>query len=225
MFERSDKLPPKKYIFCNKCKTETNHICMGTHRRSYYIEQDEEIQYGEIIGFRLWICAGCEDGTLERFKLNELDIDDRGNDIERTTYYPDRSIFHIQEKRFRKIPKKLNNIYRESLIAFNNNITVLCSIGIRSLIEGICADKDVSGRNLEEKIHNMDAILPENIVENLHSIRFIGNTAAHELTASDTIELKLAIEICEDLLNFLYDLDYKSNFLTKIWKEKEQGEK
>jgi hypothetical protein len=45
--------------------------------------------------------------------------------------------------------------------------------------------------------------------------------AAHELTASDTKELKLAIEICEDLLNYLYELDYKSSNLTKIRQEKE----
>jgi hypothetical protein len=198
---------------------------MGQHHRQKYIEYSEEVEYTEIVGFRLWICAGCENGTLEIFSSNDLEVDYHGNDIERRKYFPDRAIFHVENKHFRKIPKKLNNIYRESLIAFNNNIAVLCSIGIRSLIEGICADKNIEGKNLEERINNMVAILPKNIVKNLHSIRFIGNIAAHELTASDTKELKIAIEICEDLLNYLYELDYKSSFLTKIRQEKEQDDK
>ncbi len=55
--------------------------------------------------------------------------------------------------------------------------------------------------------------LPKNIVSNLHSLRFIGNEAAHELAAPTVEELKLAIEICEDLLNYLYELDYKAQKL------------
>jgi hypothetical protein len=37
----------------------------------------------------------------------------------------------------------------------------------------------------------------------------MGNDAVHELTHPSGEDLKLAIEICQDLLNFLYDLDYK----------------
>lgn len=215
MFKRSNKLPSKRYIFCNKCKTETNHICMGEHYRQFYIEEDEIIQYIAIIGYRLWICAGYEEGSLEKFTSDEMDYNHTGDYIERSQYFPDRAIFHVQQKRFRKIPKNLNNIYRESLIAFSNNIPILCSIGVRSLIEGICEDKDIKGRNLECKINNMSKILPNNIVENLHSLRFIGNDAAHGLKVSNTKELKMAIEICEDLLNYLYELDYKSSYLLK----------
>ena len=56
----------------------------------------------------------------------------------------------------------------------------------------------------------VDIPLPENIANNLHSIRFIGNEAAHELEAPSPDELRLAISICEDLLNYVYELDYKA---------------
>lgn len=57
--------------------------------------------------------------------------------------------------------------------------------------------------------------LPPNIVESLHSFRFMGNVAAHELQAPNREDLKLAIEVIEDLLNFLYELDYKAQQLKK----------
>ena len=71
------------------------------------------------------------------------------------------------------------------------------------------------GKNLEVKIDNLSSILPANIVINLHSFRFIGNDAIHELTPPKAEALRLAIEIVEDLLNFLYELDYKASRLTR----------
>ena len=56
----------------------------------------------------------------------------------------------------------------------------------------------------------MKALLPENIVRNLHGFRFMGNRAAHELEAPFSGELQVAIDLIEDILNYLYDLDYKA---------------
>ena len=41
----------------------------------------------------------------------------------------------------------------------------------------------------------------------------MGNDAAHELESAEREELRVAIEVCEDLMNYLYDLDYKSSML------------
>ena len=68
---------------------------------------------------------------------------------------------------------------------------------------------------VEVKIDGLKSILPTNIVTNIHSFRFIGNTAIHELTPPEKSALRLAIEIVEDLLNFLYELDYKARGLTR----------
>ncbi|MCB0264797.1 MAG: DUF4145 domain-containing protein [Calditrichaeota bacterium] len=81
------------------------------------------------------------------------------------------------------------------------------------MIEGICDDKDIGGKNLEKKINGLEGILPKNIVKNLHQFRFMGNVALHDLKAPSRVDLSKAIEICEDLLNFLYELDYKTSQL------------
>lgn len=122
-------------------------------------------------------------------------------------------VFHLQEKHFIKLPEKLKTIYHEIIHAFNDEIHILTAAGLRALIEGICSDKQINGRNLKERIDNLNTLLPQNIVTNIHSFRFIGNKAVHELEVPSADDLSLAIEVSEDLLNFLYELDYKSSRL------------
>ena len=67
-----------------------------------------------------------------------------------------------------------------------------------------------TSRTLYDKINNLNTLLPQNIEESLHHYRFIGNEAVHQLTAPSMDELRSTIEVMEDLLNFIYDLDYKA---------------
>lgn len=214
MATNPDNAMSNKYIFCNKCKNDTNHVLHAEHFRDYPNYFDGVLAFVERVGFRFWICAGCDSATLEEYYNVDITNEDYGS-MEDSKYFPVRTSLHVEDKQFRQLPKKLNQIYRETLRAFNNDLTVLCALGIRALIEGICADKGVAGHNLQTRIDEMVGIpLPLNIVNNLHSLRFIGNEAAHELTAPTQQELRLAIEICEDLLNYVYELDYKANRLT-----------
>jgi hypothetical protein len=52
----------------------------------------------------------------------------------------------------------------------------------------------------------------------------MGNEAAHELNSLPQDELRLAIEICEDLLNYLYELDYKANSLGEVRASRKSSE-
>jgi hypothetical protein len=62
----------------------------------------------------------------------------------------------------------------------------------------------------------LTAVLPANIVENLHGLRFIGNDAVHELESPNEFTLTVALDVVEDILNFLYALDYKVTLLEKL---------
>lgn len=211
-----EELPSDKYIFCNQCKGETNHICKVDYCRHYLTYTDRFLGgFTYTIGYRLWMCAGCESCTLERYSTDETLEDENGVAKYETEFFPKRTEYDLKSKDFRQLPPKLDGIYKEVVQAFNNQMGMLCAIGIRALIEGICADQEITGRNLEARIDGLSSILPKNIVSNLHSIRFMGNEAAHELSAPEQEELGLAIEICEDLLNYLYELDYKASRLSQ----------
>ncbi len=208
-----EKQPEKKQIYCNRCKNETNHLNKGEHSRMYTEEEQGQLIYWEEHIDRFWICAGCEQGTLEKKHTVIGDNDANGNQIYESTFYPDRKYQHVLRKSFIKIPNKLNILYKETVDAYNNKLSILCAAGLRALIEGICVDKGISGRNLECKIDSLTSILPENIVKNLHNFRFMGNEALHELNPPENRDLILAIEVSEDLMNFIYELDYKASQL------------
>lgn len=201
-------------IFCNKCKSETNHTCRGEHHRDFPQSTGEGTDYVERLGFRLMTCDGCDNATLEQYFIYDV-TDLEANWTAELVYFPFREEWQVEGKHFTQLPPVLDHIYGETVSAFNNNLTVLCALGIRSLLEGICSDKNIPGSNLGESVSNMVCILPKNIVMNLHSMRFLGNEAAHELTAPSIADLRMAIEICEDLLDYLYELDYKAEQLAR----------
>jgi hypothetical protein len=112
-------------------------------------------------------------------------------------------------------------IYKEAVTCYNGKALILCAAGLRALLEGICQDKRIKGKNLKAKIEGLRARLPNNnIIRNLHHFRFMGNDAVHELAAPKATEVALAIGVIEDLMNFFYELDYKASQLREIRRSK-----
>lgn len=216
MADYSPDLPSKKRIFCNRCKNETNHILKSDHDRRFYEEENGQLLYWEEEVSRFWVCAGCDEGLLEVCYTMSGMIDEKGNQRYSSTYYPKRKQDIIPSKIFLKLPPKLKDLHKETISAYNDGLHLLCASGLRTLLEGICVDKNITGKTLENKIDKLNSMLPANIVSNLHSFRFMGNVAVHELEAPKRTDLCLAIEVSEDLLNFLYELDYKTSLLNKI---------
>ena len=215
-------------LHCNTCKLETHHRLIAKHSRTY------KSSIGMIFEFKyqIWACQGCDTVTLEEIQRNYLPNStttpdniseevfkewflsfNKENAIWTSSLFPKRMISDIHSKHFLKLNEKLVQIYEEVILSFNNDSRILCAIGLRSLLEGICADKGLKiSRNLPKIIDGLKEYLPSNIVENLHSFRFMGNYAAHELEAPSIFTLHQAIDVMEDLLNFLYELEYKSHF-------------
>ena len=213
------KLGTVQQIYCNTCKVETHHELKATHNRSLELvhsrdEGDAYTGFEDIWDFRFWTCRGCDTATLEVAYTNTGQLDPKArHNIWTSTFYPERERRHRPSKRFRQLSSKLAQIYREMVESFNKDLRILCAIGLRALLEGVCADKGVTGRDLKGKINGLNTHLPSNIVASLHGFRFMGNYATHELQAPSRAELELAIEVMEDLLNFLYELDYKARRL------------
>ena len=216
----SEKDGDKKFVYCNRCKGDTRHECLLNNPRTEDTIVDEEDEYPTFFQERwayiVWRCLGCNSLTLEERYTCDGQLDSKGEQLWDVTFHPSRVKNQIKPKYFNRLPDKLNNIYRESITTFNARARVLCTAGLRGLIEGVCLDKQIRGRNLEEKIDGLAAILPANIVKNLHSLRFMGNIATHELTPPPSYDLRLAVEICEDLLSYLYELDYKTARLGEL---------
>ena len=169
------------------------------------------IDIGEITT-SIWSCAGCDEETFE-WQFMYASSDSNAKSFEANgSYFPERSADSIQPKVFCELKPELTRLYREVITCFKQDCLLLCTIGLRALIEGICRDKGLKQENLENKIDGLIKFLPSvNVIEALHTFRFAGNDAAHRLEALTRDDAKKAIGVMEDLLNFLYDLDYKAS--------------
>jgi hypothetical protein len=221
----TDEVVPKKMrVYCNTCKQETNHELKGEHSSSW--TDNEGAGFGETLTYRLLVCMGCERGVLQHeYSNSEMfywnDATDRAEEFSDISYFPERSQHDLVPKPYAKLKPTLAALYKEAITCYNQKSLILCAAGLRALLEGICQDKKIKGKNLKIKIEGLKSLLPnKNIIRNLHHFRFMGNEAVHELAAPKQTELTLAISVIEDLLNFLYELDYKASQLRELRKNR-----
>ena len=212
-----------KRILCTYCAHLTTHVL-----RARYSLRDEHFDIhfeGEVEApgdaeipfslhrYSIWQCAGCNSPSLE-YESGAVFPGNEGDTELSQEYFPKRSVGLIRGKGFRKLGPELTRLYQEIIACFNNNCFLLCTIGLRALIEGICDDKGIDGKlKFERRIDDLIRFLPSvNVIEALHELRIAGNGAAHHrpLDALTSDEAREAIAIMEDLLNFLYELDYKA---------------
>ena len=207
-----------KKVFCNWCNVETNHVLRARYsmlRNDYPQEEGGGVHEHR---YSFWSCAGCEEATLEwEVAYPEQEESDEKWQEMRNTFFPPRSrdlgvLVQHTPKRFQQLNSNLGKLYREVVDSLNRNCLLVVSIGLRALIEGVCKDKGLTDGNLERKIDGLIKFLPSvNLIQALHSFRFAGNSAAHDLEPMSLEDAEKAIEVIEALLNFLYDLDYKAS--------------
>jgi len=210
--------------FCGKCKIDTNQQVL--FERTDHIHEEsgwQEYNYYQVIR-----CEGCDTFSFRKLH-NDIAMNSDWDpslggaeplDIE---LYPNRSIHHLEIRRFNNTPNNINIIYQETINAYNNNQLILCSGGLRAIIEGICNDRGITGANLKRKIEGLAAngLLTTRDSDVLHNLRFIGNDALHGLTVPSKAELKLAFNIVEHTIESLYEIEHKANNLkTKITERK-----
>ena len=64
------EIPDDIRVFCNSCRIETNHSCKAHFKREYLTHTDKYLGgYWYIVGYRFWMCTGCETCILEDKRL------------------------------------------------------------------------------------------------------------------------------------------------------------
>lgn len=209
--------------FCANCNRPTNQKILKQEEFNYY---EEDTTWWENNRYQIIQCGGCDEISFRKVYLNAqmkqlLDDDDCSSQ----ELYPKRGPNSVPIKNFPNIPLKIRGLYRETVDAYNNEQLILCTAGIRALIEGICLDKKILGINvvnkkgktnlktsLEGKIDGLaeSGFLTKDNASSLHELRFLGNEALHELSRPSIAELKLVIEIIELTLDNIYELQHKA---------------
>lgn len=214
-----------KKVFCNWCKCETNHSLRARFTWFRNTDDNTSVDLADLAKNlpsvckhqnSIWTCAGCDTVVFE-WQLMYPSVDD----MEKWEDH-DGGLFSTRSaaKLFQKLKPELHQLYMEVVACLDKDCLLLCTIGLRALIEGVCVDKGLTdkgtGKDLGAKIDGLIKFLPSlNLIEALRALKVTGDGAAHRLQPLTRDDARKAIEVMEDLLNFLYDLDYKASQLPK----------
>jgi hypothetical protein len=202
-------------IVCEQCGRETSHsVRCG-------MESHDSSPDGDIHGTDKYLvvqCMGCKTLSFCQESWNSEDFDvGSGEFIISRSLYPQRIIGRplLDDRWF--LPQQIREVYEQTRAAIIQNLPILAGIGVRAIIETVCKEQNATGRNLAERI---DALATLQLIARrealvLHSLRFMGNAAAHETKAHSTAELNASLNIVEHLLNTVYLLERQQRRLQK----------
>ncbi|MGV3586715.1 MAG: DUF4145 domain-containing protein [Adhaeribacter sp.] len=208
--------------YCIKCNRETNQKVLKEEKANFY---EEESTWWEDHAFQIIQCMGCDELSFRKLYNDAQMQHGEEEDTTNQELYPKRGAHSRPIKPFFNLPYEITAVYRETIDTYNNNLKLLCGVGIRAILEGICIDKAITGgkvktstgteknsKNLDGKIAGLAAkgYLTVDNSESLHELRFLGNEAVHKLTIPDIEELRLAIDIIELIIENIYEIRHKA---------------
>ncbi|OGZ12883.1 MAG: hypothetical protein A2942_01695 [Candidatus Lloydbacteria bacterium RIFCSPLOWO2_01_FULL_50_20] len=207
-----------RQVVCRRCDNTTNHtVCSSAEFSWDFKEADiQGIDKYEIIR-----CQGCDDISFRVASSNSEDVayDEDGEYInpESETLYPNRLMGRTLLPDEHILPRKIKSIYLETHKAISGNLKILAGIGIRALIDAVCAEENAQGDSLEQKVDDLitKGILTKGNASVLHQTRVLGNRAAHEAEAPQDDELEIAFDIAENLLETVYIIPKKAKRLDR----------
>jgi len=189
---------------CISCEQETWHDVVGIHSDTH-----DPSEYHCLVEHAVVKCCGCENVSfryafhdIEAAYPNEYNKWEVPIDVE---IYPKKEIGNISSKH---LPRIVERIYQESCGAYRDDAYTLAGIGFRATIEAICNDQKINGKELSTKINNLASkgLISKKDSVRLHSIRFLGNDAAHDIKTPKKESLEAALIIVEHLITTVYIL-------------------
>ena len=157
-------------------------------------------------------CLGCRKLSFRKEQTNSEDsVEDEGGEtlyVLHEELYPSRVAGRHELSDAKFLPFPILQIYQETYYAICNKQPILAGIGIRTLVEAVCKEKAAQGKNLEDKIDSLVKIgvLTSDGADILHSLRILGNLAAHEIRPHSEKTLSVAMDVVEHLLRGVYIL-------------------
>ena len=192
-------------VFCGSCKQNTNHVVLC--KRHTGSKPDDGYHWSQDHCFCQ--CAGCDNFCYAIATTTEDDMD-LGYEHEESAWktYPSHEGERQSIDRIYELPTKVRILYEEVIEAVNAQLSILPAVGLRALIESICKERGVTGKNLSALIDGLSdkGVLSAKQAEILHSHRFLGNVAAHKVQQASREEILAALEIAESMMKTIYIL-------------------
>ena len=208
-------------VACGVCKSETAHLVLvnadasGTSNRGW----NDELHWSE--SYQVVQCMGCKNISFCKI-YSDSDTGyyqvapDEWEHERHVQVFPNPTEGRVEISDSVLLPDNVSRIYKETIKTLNQSQPVLCGIGIRALLEAVVKEKKATGKDLYHKIDNLvgQGVLTKEGASILHKLRSMGNDAAHEVKPHAAVQLSLAMDVVEHLLQGVYILPHhaKSTF-------------
>lgn len=207
---------PIDWLECESCSRNTRHRILHSVEEAIWDGPDDRIG---TITWSIVLCEGCEAHSFLYTEEQMNGYDDEGDHLMtvKKVLYPRRAIGRPPLSDTWHLPYHVKLMYTQTREALCNDMNVLAGIGIRSLVEVVCKERNSPGHNLEKRIDGLvdkGDLTPAGAAI-LHSLRTMGNEAAHEVKAHTSQDLATAFEVVEHLLTGIYILPAKASNLPK----------
>lgn len=196
----------KKY-YCQKCRGLRNHVLLFNKEKS---GSEDYGSFNWTRKYQVIECAGCENHSFLGIygDSSMMQADDNGEPY----YYDDEVIYpyylkNVEELQHKyQVPGNIRNIYVETINAFKAGALLLTAGGFRAIIEAVCNYLKIRKEILEERINLLHSKGHLTLSESkrLHSIRFLGNSALHEIETPKPEQLEILLGIINHLLSKLF---------------------
>ena len=199
--------PDTEYVevSCGECAHATRHKILTEVR--------DHLDDGDITlwrQFQVVQCQGClEVSFCEASQFSEdMDVDENGETFIPTTrkLFPNRTTGRPLMNEVQLLSPEVYRVYQEAHAALCAQLPIMAGLGVRTLVESVCRDKKMKGRDLKERISALQAagfITPDG-AEILNHLRQMGNAAAHDMKAHTPNEINAAFDVLEYLLQGVY---------------------
>ncbi len=196
---------------CNNCDNYTNHKILFTEKVEVENEDNEKEASlnKEFENYMVVRCEGCDETSFLIRHTGDKYIDEHNDFYDEN--FPEDENFEsdfnfLDEEAFDELPKILANLYTQIESAFNEDANILAGVGLRMLVEALCLEQSIEGKNLQEKIKNLQScgLISLNEVPILDKLRLIGNFSAHEIKGFSIDKLEYALDIINHVLKSVY---------------------
>ena len=234
MYQKNDKINEK--LYCSTCKRKNNHKCLMGHLESSAQYEDSDFHF--VDEHYIVQCLGCDTIAFFREYHDEGMITYYQNGVVDVTtekwVYPEEPniefefVSAYEKKKMPACPKDIYTLYSQVIDAFNADQYLLCSIGLRMIVEAVCNSlgidrgpkyddtgvlvkdkkgKEINLKNIEGKINALKATsrISSTQMQVLHEIRRLGNISAHEIKVPQYKVLYSAIGIVEHCLVDIFE--------------------
>jgi len=194
-------------FFCRKCQGIRNHkILFEKNLRG----NDDEGFFQWIDEYKVIECQGCDSisflnlyGDTEMYYTNDYGEQEYHFNKIIYPYYLE-SGNELKYKHY--LPKNIKEIYIETISALKADAYILTAGGLRAIIEALCNHLKIKNDSLSNRIDllHKKGHLTLSESKRLHSIRFIGNDALHEIEKPKKKHLYLLLDIINHLLSNLF---------------------